>query len=333
MEETKNYQSFNSDTSISPTGYWQAIKKRKKSVIALFLLPIIIAVVLSFLLPKNYETQVIIKPPKINEKTIEMPKETAEFFDGLSSLYEIAEFLKIPKESVSGLRNQFKAEEANDLIIVRGFGTSPEDVNKITEAVKSVLFSRYQKFGLVLKKEIISSIEKEISPSQEKINFLNDEINISQKKIEDINPKIESLNDKISYYEKTNTANDNSALFSVYYQERRSLIQEKEALGKDIRYKQQDIFYTIDFLEGRNILAKDFLFTSEGGLKSLEEEIKQKKSDLEFLKAKEIENEIVAEFPAKPIEKKSNIPIAGALGIFLGISWAFSKEWWDKFKK
>ncbi len=109
------------------------------------------------------------------------------------------------------------------------------------------------------------------------------------------------------------------------------LILEEHSLK--FEEKISNIEKGIEMIESNLNFLKNNKVYADQGIAILQKELSNETSILNnSQKTQVIKEPTVSEFPIKP-NKKLNLAIAGILGLFVGIFWAFSKNWWQEIKR
>jgi len=110
-----------------------------------------------------------------------------------------------------------------------------------------------------------------------------------------------------------------------------ALFDAKEKLA-DKKQEIEDLFLQINSLRNNKESLKININSYESDIASLDSEINSLRASLKDIQpTKIVKRPTVSETPVSP-KKKLNIVIAGMLGLFIGVFWAFGKEWWEQNK-
>lgn len=294
-EDTKNQSQYD---EINLINYVKVILKRKWLIFFVFMVVIIAAIIISFLMPKVY---------KINT-SLQMVKGGATQIIGKINGDTYGVFvrndLKIPENQYP----KIKADNPKDtnLINIEIDSSEKEFAKSILEKINNLIISENQ--------EEIKS-EKELIDKN--IQLLKQNIETSKKETERINTKIGFLKEEKNNLEAKVDALQKVLLYQQDPGTQFALFNTKEELAN----KKQEIENA--YLQINSIEEK--INSIQNQIDSLLIQLSQIKP-IEVIKAP-----IISENPISP-KPLLNIIIAGVLGLFIGIFLAFGKEWWDNNK-
>jgi len=335
MEEERNQI----EDEINLMDYVKVILKRKKLILGWFLGLAIIAGVFSFLMPKVYKIDTSLEIGKIEstietiqDQLIESPIQLVGKIDGdvygtkVRNELDISE-LEWPKIKVENP----KGTELVKIIIESKESDKAKD---ILEKINNLILEDHQNI-IDSKKELL---EKNIGITEEKIGLNENNIININSKISALDEDIFRIENKIDYSEEEKTSLEGKvgALEKVLIYEQTpgtqfALFDTKEKLA-DKKQEIEDLFLQINSLKKDKESFKIDVNSYESSIASLNADINSLKASLENIKpTKVIKSPIVSETPVSP-KKKLNIIIAGILGLFIGVFWAFGKEWWEQNK-
>jgi len=303
MKNEKQSQQFD-EFEIDLKDYLQVIRKRKNGILIIFLVVVITTAIISFTMPKTYLASAFIKIGKIKEQKLETLSDLKTVFEQESVLKELAKKINLPPgEKIDKKLLNFEQAKEGELIKVSGKGKTPEEALKLTEKALEIIIDRHEKFFEKAKKVLDFEIET-IKKQKEK----------TRKDIEQLEEEIKRLEGEIANYEKEVKLRSNA------------------------------------YSEGQGLIAQSYIYLLAQAKNQKEEKekqilnLKQEINNLDLtLQEKEYENvylirnttiEIPAILPEEPIapNKKINLTISAILGVFLGIFWAFGREYFEKEK-
>ena len=332
MENEKQFED-----EIDLMDYVKVILKRKKTILFWFFGLAIIAGVISFIMPEIYEIDTALEIG-ISEKTdgtnkeqlIESPTQLVGKIDGDVYGTKVREDLNIseiewPKIKTENPKN-------TNLIVISIESEETEKSENILKEVNDLILGEHQDI-ININKDLF---EKRIITIENKIKSIEDDIVIVEKKIEPLENDIERMNNKIESAEK----------------EKESLKEKVSSLEQQLIYNQtpgtqyalfnakQELANQEDDIENLYLSINSLHRTIEdynSQANSLGRTIDDYNSDIDSLRAslagiketRVVKAPTISENPIKP-KKKLNIAIAGILGLFIGVFWAFGKEWWEK---
>jgi len=270
MEEEKKYEE-----EIDLRDYINVILKRKWGILAIFLVAVIITTVISFLMPKTYQSSALLEIGKIRGNYIETPQDQISFLGQPATLQTLSKKLDMPEQQLPLLKKSIKTNVSGKFLEISAQANQSLKAKSIVDATTDLLIERHQ-----------SILEKEKNISQQEIQKIKDNI------------------------------------------------QETENLIIETTKETDRLKYPKTVAEG--LLAQSYVTT----LNEVKDNLEKLKSDL-LNKERELnygfsESHIVAPAiePIKPVapNKKQNVAIAGILGLFIGILWAFAAEFFSKEK-
>lgn len=303
--QEKNY---NNKEEVDLKDYINVVVKRKRVIITIFFVAVIVAVVVSFLMPKTFEAVTLIKLGQIRNQAVFINLENIDdikaVFSRENTLKEIALKLGLPANtSLAKITKIFSIEpvEKTSLLKIKGRGTTPQKALETTNLIAGFLIDRHQNLFLEAEKTLNQEIET-ITANQEKI----------KKDIEQIKTEIARL--------------DNDAKFYTKEISRRAEAQS-EGQGQVAQAYIQLLAGVKDAKDAKDQQISDF----EQQSILLNQTLQQKKYEKTY-QVKPTTIEVPATTPDKKIAPKraQNIAIAGILGLFIGILWAFMAEYYEK---
>lgn len=297
---------FNEGPEIDLRDYVNVLLKRKWGILAIFLIAAVVAAIISLILPQTFEATALVEIGQIKEQKLENLESINAVLFRETTLKELTselDFLsQIPLDSVA---KKFSLEEVknSNFIKIKGRGATPEIAAKMAEAVAEILVSRHQK--LFSEAEKTTGIEIEtINKAQEQVtkNIAETEKNISRLK-EDIKRYEQEIN------KRTNVNSEGQGRIAESYINLLATIKNQE--------------------ESKEAQILDL----EQQLNSLNQSLQQKEYEKTY-QTKPTSLEAPAFPPETRIspKRKQNVMIAGVLGLFIGILWAFGAEYFSKNK-
>ena len=142
--------------------YWEIIRKRKKSILIIFLIVFLTGLIFTVLTPKTYESFALIK---INRSLFSQAPKITGYKNTIAT--QLNEQFKI-------LPSQFDLVDlpAENLIKIEGRGKTPEEARNMAELVVKTTIDYNEKFNadlISLERRRIEEIEKELKENE---NFL-----------------------------------------------------------------------------------------------------------------------------------------------------------------
>jgi len=332
-------QEENLKDEINLMDYVKVILKRKKLILSWFLGLAIIAGIFSFLMPNVYKISTSLEIGRIEKATeiaqeqlIESPVQLVSKIEG--DVYGIRTRDEL---NISELEwPKIKVENPNGTELVRIIIESkePEKAKDILGKMNDLISEDHQNI-IDSKKELL---EKNIGTAEEKIGLTESNIVNINSKISALDEDILRIENKINYLEeeKTNLEGKVNAIEKVLVYEQTpgtqfALFDAKEKLAAK-KQEIENLFLQINSLKKDKENFKIDINSYESSIASLNADINSLKVSLKELGyTKVIKSPTVSETPISP-KKKLNIVIAGILGLFIGVFWAFGKEWWEQNK-
>jgi capsular polysaccharide biosynthesis protein len=312
--------------------YVKVIIKRKKLIAGIMVIAVVVAGVISFVLPKIYmiNASVLVGSVESDGRPIEDIGQIRAKVDNDIYGIEIRKKNNIPDVLYSRVISR-NPKDTNLLVL----SIESEDQNqskKIIEEMVGIISSEHEE-KIMFAKDLV---EKNIKTGGEKIKLIQENVKSTEDKIVPIDSDIERLENKIKHSgdEKANLEAKVESLQKVlpYQQDpgtQFALFDAKERLaGK--KYEIESLYMGINDYKKQ----KDDL---QIGINALKAEIESLNSEIDLLnesknKFKEtrvIKPPVVSEKTVSP-RPVLNMGIAGVLGLFVGVFAAFGKEWWEK---
>ncbi len=164
--------------------YLRMIKKRWKIILIIFLVSTITGGVVSFLLPRTYESTAMVRIGRARDRLLEDPSTVIEIFKTKAILEKVAEELDIPpqgKES-QGLASKIKMKEKSGLLEIRGRGETSEEALKLVNGVTAVLLNRHEQ--IFERARLI--LEEYLASAKQRLLEIKKEIEMLRRKIEEL---------------------------------------------------------------------------------------------------------------------------------------------------
>ena len=289
--------------------YLYVANKRKKGIIAIFLIMVIGAVIISLTMPKIFEASALIKVGQKRGEDIESVDKTAIAILSPANLKQIGQRLALgPSESWEGLFTSIALKENEGFLEVSARGSSPGEAVQLVNIVSEMIIGRHQKIGA----QAQVTLEEEILQIQDKIKSTELMIEASARTQEDLQVEVQIMKRTV-----------------------------EELIGGS---------GTIS--EGRGILFQSYIMAwrdSKDRVENQKTKIEILKAELGSLTASLREKNMQKSYDDQPTsmeapsvlpqtkiapQKRKLVMIAGALGLFIGIFWAFSAEYlsriWNK---
>lgn len=323
-EEHKKEVFYHEEDEIDLRDYINILLKRKWAIVAIFLIAAIAAAIISLVMPKTFEATNLVEIGKTKGETIETINDIKTIFERRTVLKEIHENLDLPeKTSFESVISKFNIEEGNGanaskFIEIKGRGETAEKAVEVSNMVTQILLERHEKLFAEAEETFnaeMQSINKSKEKTQEDINKIKT-VDVPKTKEE-----IKRLEQDIQNYEKEIAkrgdvqSDAQGRIVESYINLLASVKNQKEAKERQI----------IDF--------ENKVRSLEQQLVSLDQQIQEKEYEKAY-QTKPTEIEIPATTPETRIspKRKQNVMIAGVLGLFIGVLYAFGAEYFSKEK-
>jgi len=312
--------------------YVKVIIKRKKLISAIFLAAIIAAGTFSFLSAKVYKIDTVLEIGKFDEAKIEDSGQLVEKLKSGSYQIIVRKNLGIPEKDYPEVKITNPA--GTGLIIREIQSAEIEKAKLVLEEGNKLILEDHQK---EIEKKIIL-INQNIKTTETQIALLENDIAITRNKIKPIDSDIERIENKIVFVEeeKKNLEAKIDALqkILIYQQDpgtQFALFDAKEKLANK-KQEIENLYLRINSLQKDKEDIEVEINSLRNSIESLNSAINSLRASLEDIKpTKIIKGPTVSERPVKP-RPLLNMAIAGILGLFFGMFWAFCAEWWQKSK-
>jgi len=164
--------------------YINMVKKRWKIILIIFLVSTVTSGVVSFLLPRTYESSAMVRIGRTRDRLLEEPSTVIEIFDTKPILERVAEELNIPptRGKLGELASMIKMREKSGLLEIKGKGRTPEEAMKLVNGLVTVLLKRHEQ--IFEQAKLI--LEEYLASGNERLAEMEKEIEMLQKKIEQL---------------------------------------------------------------------------------------------------------------------------------------------------
>ena len=164
--------------------YVNMIKKRWKIILIIFLVFTITSGVVSFILPRTYESIAMFRIGRLRDNLLEEPATIIEIFKTKAMLEKVTEEIDTPyiHEKEEELAAKIKIKEKSELLEIKGRAETPEEAMKLVNGVTTVLLKRHEQIferGKLILEEYLAS-------GKERLVEMEKEIDMLQKKIEEV---------------------------------------------------------------------------------------------------------------------------------------------------
>ncbi len=292
--------------------YVKVIIERKKLIASIFVFAVVVAGVISLILPKVYKVdtsiEIGVRPGVVapdsatGDSLIEKPEQVIEKIK--NDVYGVAvrEKLNISERDFPKIKTN-NVKDTN-LITISIESDKSEQAKNVLAEINSLIITKHQD-RTSKEKELI---EKNISADENKIKSMDSDIERINNKIKFVEEEKVNLESKILALQKT----------LIYMQDpgtQFALFNTKEELSTK-KQEVEDLYREITDLD----MQKENVNTEINSLKASLDNLKFTR----IVKDPTVSDKIVSPRPVL------NVGIAGVLGLFVGIFAAFGKDWWEK---
>jgi len=313
-EEKKHENHYIDEDEIDLRDYINVLLKRKWQVAIIFGVAVVIAGIISFSMPLTFEASNLVEIGSIKKIQLQNTNDIKSVFKRETVLQQIRTKLQEPLELTDGTTTgaisemfNIKEEESNGnqsvFIEISGRAQKPEKAVEVVRAVTDILLTYHGNIFVGAEKTFNTEMET-IIKNKEK----------TQKDITKTTNDVVRLNADVLKYEAEIKKRDNA------YTEGQGRIAESYInLLADVKDQRED--------------KETQLLSLEQKLITLDQSIQAKEYEKVY-ETKPTEVEVPAIPPETRIapNRKQNVIIAGILGIFVGILYAFAAEYFSKEK-
>lgn len=312
-EEEKQQEYHTDEDEIDLRDYINVLLKRKWQVVIIFGLAVAIACIVSFIMPPKFQASNLIKIGSIKGKQLQSLNDIKSVFNKETVLQQIRTKLQesselTEKTTTNAIAEMFDIEKCSDdgkpeFIEIKGRGQTPKKAVEVVNAVTDILLTYH--------KNIFAEAEKTFD-TEMKMIIENKEK--TKKDITKITNDISRINADILKYETEINKRANA------YTEGQGRIAECYInLLAEVKNQKEN--------------KEAQLLNLEQNLIALDQSIQAKKYEKAY-ETKTTEVEVPATPPETRIapKRKQNVMIAGILGIFIGVLYAFGAEYFSKEK-
>ena len=289
--------------------YVKALIKRKRLIFVVFLIFVIAAWIFSSYSPKVYKIDTALELGEVETGTIEETKQVIEEPAQVVGKIESDAYGIVVRETLSISEEKYpkikvKNPEETSLIVVVITSSEPEMAKNILKEINALIVGEHVE-KIKTKKELL----------EKKIVLLEENIGNSERNISRVHTKIASLKQEQQILAKKIAALQTVPPFEQDPGTQFALFNAKEQLEK----KKQEV-------ENRYLE----IIGLENGTNALKGEINVlQKKGYEIRPTVVLKQPTVSEKPIRPL-LVINILLAAVLGIFTGIFFALTREWWEK---
>jgi capsular polysaccharide biosynthesis protein len=319
--------------------YVKVLLKRKWLIMACFLVFLLVAGFMIFITPKVYKIETVLEVGRIqmraeesSEQLIESPIQLLGKIEGDVYGIKVRQNLNITEQRWP----EIKVDNPKDtnILVISIESTDTEQAKQILMEENDLIITDHQKI-IETKKELL---EKEAEGIEEKVKTIQEDIKITLDKIIPLENDILRIEAKILILEeeKENLESKVSALQEQLVFEQTpgtqfALFDAKERLA-DKKQETEDLYLRINSLRSSIENYNSEINSLERTITDYNFQINSLRVNIEEIRPTEIvKRSTISENPVEP-RPLLYMAIAGILGIFIGIFWAFGKEWWETSK-
>jgi len=313
-EEHKHEEHHIDEDEIDLRDYINVLLKRKWQVAIIFGIAVVIAGVISFLMPLTFEASNLVEIGSIKKEQLQNINDIKSVFSRETVLQQIRTKLQEPLEltettTTGAITDMFDIKEANNngngstFIEVDGRAQTPEEAVEVVNAVTDILLTYHM--------DIFAGAEKTFEVELETI------IKSKEKCQKDI----------------TKTTNDVTRLNTDILKYESEINQRASASTEGQGRIAESYINLLAGAKNQKESKEAQLLSLEQGLIALDQSIQSKENE-RIYETRPTEIEVPAIPPETRIapNRKQNVIIAGILGIFIGVLYAFGAEYFNKEK-
>jgi LPS O-antigen subunit length determinant protein (WzzB/FepE family) len=327
------------EEEINLADYIKVLLKRKRLILACFFIFVVIAGIISYTTPKVYKIESVLEIGKIenasedvSEQMIESPTQLLGKIEGNVYGVRIKQNLGISNKELPIIKVENPKE--TNILIVSIESSETEKMRQVLIEGNNLILADHQKIIETKEKLFennIESIAEKIKAVQEKIKitlnkivpFENDIVRI-ESKISALEEEKENLENKINFLQEQLVSEQTPGTQFALFDAKERLAQKKQ--------ETEDLYLNINSLKTTIEDYRLEVNSLEMAITDYNSEIDSLNTSIEEIRPTKIVKEpTISENPVEP-RPLLYMAIAGILGIFIGIFWAFGKEWWEKSK-
>jgi capsular polysaccharide biosynthesis protein len=293
--------------------YIEVLWRRKWAVMAIFLVAVVVAGVVSFVMPETYQAKNLVEIGQIKGKMLQSLDDIQSIFNRDNILKELKEKLIEPLDlpettTTNSIANMFdikKASEASTsdshFIEILGRANTPEKAVIVVKTVTEKLLDYHQ------------NIFKEAEKTYEiELTTIENSLVKTEKDLEKTKQDISRLEQDIQVYQQEIEKRDD-----IQTEGQGRIAESYINLLAEVKNQKEN--------------KESQLLNLEQELINLEQDIQQKISERVY-QTKSTKIEVPSVNPETRIapKRKQNVMIAGILGLFMGIFYAFGAEYFKR---
>jgi len=328
--------------------YIKVLWKRKWSIVIIFLIAVVLAAVVSLITPPTFEATGLIEIGKIRSENIQSFNEIKSFLTSDTILKDLRKELKTPlnltdKTTTNTIKNIFSLKEVENgdesahFIKISGRANDPEKSALIVDKVSNILLAYHNNKFSVARTTFQSELNS-LKQNQEKVKTdLKEDIKTLEKRkekvkqdIKQVETELTQIQNDINFYnnEIQKRANITSEGQGRMVESYIALLDKNKQRQENQKNKKRNLEHNLVELD-QKITRKQS--TLKERMADFDERIQQKQFEKQY-ETTPTKIEVVAAAPETRIapNRKLNVLIAGILGGFIGILYAFGAEYFSK---
>ena len=330
--------------------YIKVLWNRKWSIVIIFSIAAVFAAVISLITPPTFEASSLVEIGKIKGENIQSVNEIKSVFEKEAVLKKLRNNLKDPLnltkdiktntiKSMFSIKEVENGEEGAHYIQISGKAKTPKNSVIVTNEVVNNLLS-YHDTKFATAKTTFESEMESIKQNKEKVKTdLNQDIKTLEKEKEktsqdilQVEQELTQIENDINFYnnEIQKRANITSEGQGRMVESYIALLDKNKQRQEDQKNKKRSLEQNLVKIDAR-INEKQSSLANK--MADFEEKIQQKEFERQY-STTQTKVEVIASAPETRIapNRKLNVLIAGVLGAFIGILYAFGAEYFSKDK-
>jgi len=327
-EEEKHQEHHTDEDEIDLRDYINVLLKRKWQIAIIFGVAVVLAGIISFTMPLTFEASNLVEIGSIKGEQLQNLSDIKSVFSRETVLRQIRTKLQEPlelteKTTTNAIAEMFDIQEGLDnkksgFIEIKGRAQTPEKAVEVVNAVTDILLTYHGNIFVEAEKTFNAEMEtivKNKEKTQEDINQIKTlDIPKTEKEIKRLEQDIQKYEKEIA--KRANIQSEGQGrIVESYINLLANIKNQKEAKEKQIINLKNKV--------------RDF----EQQLVGLNQSIQAKEYEKVYeTKATEVEVPAIPPETRIAPKRKQNVMIAGILGIFIGVLYAFGAEYFSKEK-
>lgn len=213
---------YGEELEINLGDYIHVVWRRRKAVSAIFVTIIILAIVLSFLWPKTYQSSALISPAKISDKAVEDPMAMIDALKQDSILIELAQEYGYSGATPTTLAKKFTVAQASDFLEVEATGPTPQKAQGLVDVVGNFIINRENTLAAKFKPDL-----------EAEVKLLQDELDQNKIRIANFEAQVAALSKA--------TSDGQGFIAASYISARQAALSRRDELQKEYYDKQREL--------------------------------------------------------------------------------------------